>query len=177
MRGPFVVKLPEGWFTPPELELLAQCAREAPDGDLVEIGVFKGRSATVLAAERGERLLWLVDNMSVDGADTATWPSGWSINWILIDERPVGLDITEPITLLHHDADHSEDVVYTHLLDLGERVMLGGFICLHDYWGMGQAKPEYPGVATAWSRFRDDSDFTWADAGRADSLQCFRRVQ
>lgn len=168
-----MAKLPEGWFTPPELELLAQCAREAPDGDLVEIGVFKGRSATVLAAERGERLLWLVDNMSVDGADTETWPSGDGIRWRLRShEIPA-----RSIALLHHDADHTENEVYHDLMSLGHSVVTGGFICLHDYWGMGQAKPEYPGVAAAWSRFRDDSDFTWADAGRADSLQCFRRVQ
>lgn len=145
----------DGWFRNDELEFLARAAREAPEkGVIVEVGVYKGRSATVLDRVRNGRPLYLIDNFAMQTADCSDWPPESSfVHHYLCD--PTELETwCVPIALLHQDADHTFQVVWEHLEHLGPRVVVGGRIALHDY-----GDPSYPGVQKAWEMYSERHKF------------------
>jgi hypothetical protein len=172
----------DGWFSGPEAELLRKAVEAAPkDVPLVEVGVYLGRSASVLAEGQGGRWLWLYDDMSMipesmygledlelKHAYTADWPKGEKTVWRFMDPAD---DPQFPVRtgLIHQDADHSYEVVRKHLQALGPTVVPGGFIVLHDYHC-----DTYKGVRAAWCDWAGSEDFEEWD--RVDSLQVFRRT-
>lgn len=156
----------DGWYTDEELALLAKACRAAPQGILVEIGVYRGKSARTMVNNAGERTVWLVDDMSLEGADQSTWPTGEHVfhvrRWTHI--------VIEPIAVLHQDAGHDYDTVLHHLLALGPDVAPGGMVCLHDFHSL-----TYPDVQRAWEVYLSTSGSVWDDFGQAGSLQVWRR--
>lgn len=165
MPAPETEQYPSGWYTDQEKALLARAAQSAPEGVFIEIGVYRGESARVLAEHSGNRPLWLCDDLSMEGADIDLWPAGPNtIGVSHYDMLP-----QENIALLHHDAAHAKDTVLCHIQELGPHVLPGGLICLHDFWSL-----TYPGVQDAWQAWNVPGR-VWVDFGRAGTLQVFRR--
>jgi hypothetical protein len=137
----------EGWYPEPELKLLRAAAEAAPPGAFVEVGVYKGRSAQVLASY--DRELWLYDDLSLEGADTEHWPPNalWWEGLNLLEVDP-----PRSIALLHHDAAHDYATVLRHLTHFHPEIVPGGFVVLHDW-------KDYPGVATAWADFSGRQEY------------------
>jgi len=157
----------DGWFTEDEAKLLAAAANHQRFlGHFVEVGVYKGRSAAILADKwtDTDHLLYLIDNMSLDGADSSTWPAGERIIQIQNGEMP---DIGD-VALLHHDADHTFDVVRAHLQYWLPRMAQRGLIALHDF-----IKCPTSEVPQAWAEARGKSRLASKSWGQADSLQVF----
>lgn len=159
-----------GWYQLPELELLSEAAKAAVHsalGDLVEIGVYHGLSAGALARQRQERTLYLIDDLSLFGADTSAWPHGTGIEWICARSSDVA--VPDEICFLHHDADHTFAVVHADLERFGPHIPVGGMIALHDF------DSGYPGVIEAWNQFSQKGDFKYW--GASHSLQVFERIR
>lgn len=156
------IPLNEGWYQDDELELLAKAAAEAPPHPFLEIGVYKGRSASVLSRFT-ERLI-LCDNLSM-GDFRTSWPPAW---------RAVG-DVREashlsPVFgLVHQDAGHDYETVREHLCLLMPKIVPHGFLCLHDY-----KDPTYPGVEQGFFVAEHDSHTLWTPWNRVGHLQVFR---
>jgi hypothetical protein len=144
--------LNNGWYGSSDMILLDAATRSAPDGALVEVGVYRGRSAQVINDARAGRPLYLFDNCTLEGVSAYDWPRGARITHNLIDPRDIKWNL--PTALLHHDADHSQELVLSHLKWFGPWIMPGGIIVLHDYFGAG-----YPGVAEAWKAWADNEKY------------------
>jgi cephalosporin hydroxylase len=168
----------DGWFRPEEMKLLADATlaaiRSTVSGALVEIGVYKGRSAQVIDSVRlamnqheSFRELYLIDNFEMETADVTQWPKSPGTTHIFskVDRWQNG-----HIALLHQDADHGYDQVLSDLEEAGPSVVVGGMIALHDY-----EDPTYPGVKRAWEVYSENSDYSpW---GRAGHLAIFQRIK
>lgn len=161
----------DGWYSADELLLLARAVKAAPDGDIIEIGVYRGRSARVLDAHRAGRDLFLLDDLSMKGADPAYWPSGEDI-FHLTGERSSNVVFGDSIALLHHDAAHDYDTVLRDLKWYLPGLLPGGLVALHDYWSMS-----YPGVQQAWNDYVRESGTNWDDFGRSATLQVWRKCE
>lgn len=145
--------LPDGFFGPQDQILLAAAAKAAPAGALVEVGVYQGRSAHVLADHREGRNLYLFDNCEFVGVNPAEWPpAGKGIYHNYVDPRDCRWDL--PIALLHQDADHTEELVLAHLKYFAPHIVARGIIVLHDY-----DSPDYPGVKQAWCAFDQSGNY------------------
>jgi hypothetical protein len=144
--------LPDGWYGPQDQILLAAAAKAAPAGALIEVGVYQGRSAHVLADHREGRNLYLFDNCEFVGCNPTEWPSGKGIFHNFIDPRDCKWDL--PIALLHQDADHTEELVLAHLKHFAPHIVARGIIVLHDY-----DSPDYPGVRQAWLKFNSAGQY------------------
>lgn len=157
------------FYPPQQLRLLAEAAKTAeqslPDSAaFCEIGVYQGNSASVLAHYRGNHELWLIDNLSLEGASRAEWPSG---NGVV---HCASVDDAWPLTrlsLLHDDSAHTFAATLAHLQRLGQMVVVGGLIALHDF------HDDYPDVERAWLAWDRRADFEpW---GSEDRLAIFIR--
>lgn len=157
----------DGWYTQEELACLVEALKtalhETEEGGIAEVGVYRGKSARALARNAQGRRLLLFDNLSTEGADTEHWPDG---EYHLCD--PGGVEHIVPLAFLHHDADHSPDVVLLHLRLLGPLVVPGGIVALHDF----HKTPQY-GVSTAWNTWEGADEFNKFDC--RGSLACFQR--
>lgn len=159
----------DGWYTDEELALLAKACRAAPKGLIVEIGVYRGRSAAVLAENRGGRDLFLLDDLSMEGADQAQWPTGEHIFHLTgTYSCNVLFDDTDYIALLHQDAGHDYDTVLWHLKWYGPSITRGGLVALHDFHST-----TYPDVQRAWNDYAGGT--RWDGYGRAGTLQVWRK--
>lgn len=137
------MELPQGWYNDNELAALCDTAEKCGSmtGAIVEIGVYKGRSAQALAEVVPADRLVLIDNLADPGACTDAWPAG--AQWIT-GPAVASLVWTNPIALLHIDGDHSYAGVLADLYKYAPFVKLGGFVVLHDW-----AEPA-AGVSKAW---------------------------
>jgi hypothetical protein len=151
-----------GWHRREELELLWKVASLAPAGIFLEIGVYCGRSASILANFREGENLVLFDDLSASGANQSTWPS----NAVSISDRRK-LPRRE-LSLLHIDANHFEDAVLRDLR-VADQIKAGGFLALHDF----HSGSSHPGVRSAWAKYPNRSNFL--NFGAKGSLQVFRR--
>lgn len=158
-----------------ELQLLEEQARIAlvntPDSaHFIEVGVFQGGSAHRLNKVRKgtNRRLYLVDDMSLEGANREEWPQGKGIIHLDSVEQLVMIRSFEGFAVLHQDAYHTAPVLFRHLKRLGHHVVPGGIIALHDYWSQ-----TYSGVQEAWKKWPFSTEFH--SGGRAGSLQIWVR--
>lgn len=162
----------EGWYTDDELALIARVTELATgsteDGVVVEVGVYRGRSARVLDRHRNGRQLHLFDNLDMTTADTKQWPTGDGVYHHL--EDPAEAEFVKLIALFHQDADHSFQAVLDHLEWMGPHVVKGGVIVLHDF-----GDPTYPGVARAWEMYTENKDFKFVDC--AGHCAAFQRIK
>lgn len=150
----------EGWYPEPELKRLREVAEAAPPGCFVEVGVYKGRSARVLASYG--RKLYLYDNFELEGADYEHWPKGV---WRCLD--PCNTPPPPGVALLHHDAAHDHETVLRHLEHFRDSIVPGGFVVLHDWCR------KYPGVKEAWNDFSGKKEYTlWI---KEHTLRAFKK--
>ena len=158
--------LNEGWYSDEELRLLAAAAavRAQSPAAFVEIGVFKGRSATVLSPFTSH--LVLVDNLSM-GDFRDEWPAH-ELEFLTAREAASYVD---DVALLHQDASHALLPVLEHLRLFLPKVVKGGAVCLHDFHSS-----TYPGVRAAWAAATRGQKDTWNRVGLAGTLVVFERT-
>jgi len=154
----------DGWYSEPELSMLGGACKLAPDGDILEVGVFRGKSARTLAEYRGTRRLFLLDTLVCPGCDVRQWPTGDGITHAT---TPAGLIGMGTLALLHLDGDHTQAGVTRDLDTFGNLVMVGGRLAMHDFHNAAS-------VRNAWDAWEHKGKF--AHIGRAQSLVVFQRV-
>jgi predicted O-methyltransferase YrrM len=176
----------EGWLTDREGELLFRLAASCPaGGTIVEIGSWKGKSATWLAhgaADVPGVRIFAVDPHEPYLAD----PSADSLRDLRANLERLGLgeivtpvvarsaaaarSIDGPIDVLFIDGDHEEPPVTADLASWLPKVRPGGAVALHDV-----RNRRWPGVSRALSRVLWRST-TLAGVRFADSIVAMRVV-
>ena len=142
----------EGWLTEAQAERLRACAaRERPEGAVVEIGSFRGRSTVVLAraagaviaidphagsdrgpqeieaeAERGD-----ADHAAFLGNLAAAGVADRVVHVRKFSSDALG-DVAGPVSLLYVDGAHRFDPARADLAGWGGRVRPGGTMLVHD---------------------------------------------
>lgn len=154
----------EGWYQDEELLALYATASEAPPFPFLEVGVYKGRSASVLSATFFPPLI-LCDNFAL-----GNFKNLWPIHHTAYTDVREASGSVRAFGLVHHDADHSYEVVRDHLSVLMPKIVDHGFLCLHDY-----KDHSYPGVETGFFAAAHDSRTLWTPWRRAGHLQVFRK--
>lgn len=161
---------PEGWYSGAEQERLAELVQQAPAGNLVEIGVYRGKSARIIVEHAKGRLVTLIDTLVMEGADPELWPSGPGINRMIADplDWPWSRHPIRDIALFHQDAAHDYKTVLAHLKCFGYHIVPGGILVLHDYHAH-----QFPGVAMAFGDWELHREFEPLEG--VDSMAAFRR--
>lgn len=149
-----------GWLHPDHADTLCHLASVCPEGHIVELGSFKGKSTVFLATGMGaQRRMIAVDphtlplfgsrndraasDHSAHEADAGhSWPvflktlEDWGVRDRISIERAFSYDFRqafhEPIALLWIDADHSYAAVKRDIEDWVDLVMPGGYLAFHD---------------------------------------------
>lgn len=143
----------EDWYSGLQALYVGQLARQAPEGAMVEIGCWEGRSAIVLAQLIYPRVLHCVDHwqgntdedpnhasgvtarerdvlgtfkmnmVNCTGGNWVCWPRSWQ-DW--------AANWNEPIAFLHLDASHDRASVRDCLLALKPFLVDGAILCGDD---------------------------------------------
>jgi len=169
----------EGWLTPAQAARLEACAsRPRPEGAVVEIGSFRGRSTVVLARAAGE-VIAIDPHAGSDrgpqeiAADAGRGDADYEAFHANIAGLPIRHirkfsadalgDVSGPISLLYVDGAHRFGPARADLRDWGRRVPPGGTMLVHDSFSS-------IGVTLALFTVRG-----WRYVGRTGSLAEFRR--
>lgn len=154
-------------LTPPDVELaLADFASAVPaDEVIVELGVYHGHSALVMAwgAKQGNGArVWGIDPWDTEGnvygeefglASARAWARYWAkglgfanhVSLVQGFSHEVGADWSgPPVGLLFVDGDHTEEGARRDLVTWLPHLAPGAVIAVDDY-----VSPDYPGVAAA----------------------------
>ena len=145
----------EEWYDPAQAQYIADLARQAPEGAIVEIGSWEGRSAVALAQGIAPRVLHCVDTWRGNEAEGATHPSvvaaqerdvrqafdrniarltAGNVHAIQLDWRAALTQFSEPIAFVHLDAAHDYDSVADCLRALLPMLAPGAIVCGDDYY-------------------------------------------
>lgn len=170
----------ENWYTPEQAAAIGYLARHAPEGAMVEIGCWEGRSSVALAQCIAPRVLHCVDTWQGD-ADTgpvdrdvlgtfvgnmdlmtagnwehtiADWRD-WAARWF-------GGSLIQHIAFLHLDGPHDYDNVHDCLRAVLPFIVLGGIVCGDDLYSdgvyravhdvFGDTVQDYGGRMWAWRK-------------------------
>jgi len=179
----------EGWLTDGQAaRLAAAAARSRPDGAVVEIGSFRGKSAVVLATTAGsliaidphagsDRGPQEIEADEVRGdADFDAFHANLAAAGVADRVRHVRKfsddahqDVTGPLSLLYVDGAHRFGPARADLRDWGRRVAPGGVMLVHDaFSSIGVTLALL--VECAWSP-------RWRYVGRTGSLAEYERVE
>jgi hypothetical protein len=178
----------EGWLTDAQAARLAAAAsRPRPDGAVVEIGSFRGKSAVVLARAAGS-LIAIDPHAGSDrgpqeieadaqrgDADYAAFHANLAAAGVADRVRHVRKfsdaahqDVAGPLSLLYVDGAHRFGPARADLRDWGKRVAPGGVMLAHDsFSSIGVTLALL--VECFWSP-------RWRYVGRTGSLAEFTRV-
>jgi hypothetical protein len=178
----------EGWLTDGQAaRLAAAAARSRPDGAVVEIGSFRGKSAVVLASTAGS-LIAIDPHAGSDrgpqeieadatrgDADFDAFHANLAAAGVADRVRHVRKfsddahqDVTGPLSLLYGDGAHRFGPARADLRDWGRRVAPGGVMLVHDaFSSIGVTLALL--VECAWSP-------RWRYVGRTGSLAEYERV-
>ncbi len=149
-----------GWLHPDQAAMLCWCASKAPQGPLIELGSFKGKSAVFIATGMREgSTLHAVDphtlplfgsrddlagaGRSEQEADAGhSWPvfldtiEKWGLKGKVVPEREMSHDFrahwSEPASFIWIDADHTYGAVKKDIEDWADMVKPGGYLGFHD---------------------------------------------
>jgi MMP 1-O-methyltransferase len=171
-----VIDSVEGWLLPSEGAWLFQVARSLPkDGNIVEIGSFKGRSTCCLAlACRGTaRRVFGIDTFD-GGPDLPKLNSlpdfrrnlercgvAAYVKPIVEHSGTAARIWKEPIHLLFIDGSHGYEDVLADFAGFLPHVVPGGIVAFHDV-----RNENWPGVAKAWAEIKGQL----TEIGYSDSL-------
>jgi hypothetical protein len=176
----------EGWLTEAQAARLAAAAeRPRPDGAVVEIGSFRGRSTIVLARAAGAIVAIdphaggdrgpqeILPEAERGDADYAAFHANLAAAGVTDRVRHVRLPSAEahaavdgPLSLLYVDGAHRFGPARADLVDWGARVAPGGTMLVHDaFSSIGVT------LALLTSVLRG-----WRYAGRTGSLAEYRRA-
>lgn len=175
-----------GYFDPDEIEALYKYACEVPaDGVIVEIGVYCGRSSSVLlqAAQASGALVELIDPWVWMGDDAKALfyktvlrdfarTTRFNVHEMSSQDAAERLSISA-IGLLHIDGDHQEDGVRHDCENWLPRLKSGGVACFHDYARKGADGVEevFPGIRAAVDQYTAG----WEDLGVVNTLAMRRK--
>ena len=133
-------------------------------GDLFEIGVWRGRSASVLASYcRPDETLYLcdlqVDAQSMRATFDGIGTSGRKIVAVSApsNELPARLDLRgmhQTVRWLHIDGEHTGAVVYSELELANQLVRTDGLVVVDDFFS-----PRYPANTTEAVRYLEKNPF------------------
>lgn len=172
-----------GWFTEGAIvtwdALLAFQSERTQQGDLLEIGVLKGKSAAMLAVHAApEEAVVLIDPALRQEAIDLVASAHPSHNLLLLRARSqdvVGLEELASrrgrCRWLHIDGEHSGRAVRNDLAIAADLVAPDGIICLDDFFA-----PAYPQITEAAFRFLDHrkAEFQLFLAGFRKAYICAR---
>jgi predicted O-methyltransferase YrrM len=145
----------EGWMTDAQARRLWDRAEAVgPDGRIVEIGSFRGRSAIVIAkaAAPGVEVIAIDPHGGNDRgpqeikADAVTGEADHErfhanlqaagvnerIRHVRMPSQDVGREVADPIEMLYIDGAHRYGPARDDIRDWGERVEIGGTMLIHD---------------------------------------------
>jgi Methyltransferase domain len=176
----------EGWLTAAQAaRLAAAAARPRPDGAVVEIGSFRGRSTIVLARAAGAVVAIdphaggdrgpqeIAPEASRGDADHAAFHANLAAAGVADRVRHVRRpsadahgDVEGPLSLLYVDGAHRFGPARADLVGWGGRVAPGGTMLVHDaFSSIGVTLALFSSVLRGW-RY----------AGRTGSLAEYRRA-
>ena len=166
----------ENWFDVPSQVHLANLARLAPEGQIIEIGSWEGRSTCALANAVHPRIVHAVDTwagspgeISADLAAQRDVYATWQANVAELTQGNVVAHrmgwreylptVTEPVAFAFIDAEHTYREVHDNITALLPLMVSGGIICGDDvhHPPIQQALTELFGAAnvnvkaTVWS--------------------------
>lgn len=135
-----------GLISKDEVQFLMECAKLAPSGPVVDLGTFRGRSATALCGTVGHHRVITIDNwiMQHHGPNMETWARkelkklGFTPRFVtgLSWKVPSGID---QLAMIFIDTDH-RDVVLRWELDAWLPLLVPkGIVAMHDY-----GSPKWP---------------------------------
>lgn len=148
----------EDWYDGDQALFVGYLAQRAPEGLMVEIGCWEGRSTAVLAQAIAPRVLHCVDTWRGNEAEGDDHPSVIAArardvlgafvcnmeritggNWThhVRDWRDWITGVTEPIAFVHIDAAHDYASVADCLTALLPLLAPGAILCGDDYYGDG----------------------------------------
>jgi predicted O-methyltransferase YrrM len=179
-----------GWLHPDQAAMVCHLARLCPDGPIVEIGSFKGKSTVFIARAMKKTntltaidphlLTYAGDERDLDGRyrnEVTSWDDFQRTlhEWKLQDTVDVIRDYSHevvkrwdaPIAFLWIDGDHREESVSRDIADWIDRVAPGGFAGFHDTHP-GHAGHGGPRKALEKAGFLADHGFeTWLELRNA----------
>jgi hypothetical protein len=156
-----------GWFGAHSYALwrsLLDFQAESVHGNLFEIGVWRGRSASVLASYcRDDETLYLcdiqVDEPSLSTAFEGVGAKGRNIVTIAApsSELPRRLDLRtmhQTVRWMHIDGEHTGSAVYSELELANQIVRTDGLVVIDDFFS-----PRYPANTTEAVRYLEKNPF------------------
>lgn len=160
-----------GWYSTDELRALTIGVKAAKDsaGNLVEVGVARGRSANAILQtmekEGIDATLFLIDDLSLKIEclpEIANHPRTVSSAALSAAEPP--------FRFIHLDSDHTAATTLYELTTLCRHLSPGGVLAFHDW-----DRPAYPGVRQAWEAFVSCNP-GWTDLGGSGCTKLWRKV-
>lgn len=146
----------ETWYSDAQCEKVAEIARTAPEGCIVEIGSWEGFSSAKIANAVAPRILYCIDHWLGNIEEDENHPSVQAArerdvfatfmqnmrdltngNVIPIKMRwqdawPIFF-VYEPIAFIHIDAAHDYDSVYNTIAAIWPQLVSGGIMCGDDF--------------------------------------------
>lgn len=165
-----------------EAQLLFECVSQVPvNGLVIEVGAQLGRSSVLIAQMAHEIGFYSVhiDPHIEQEEIAASWVKNmkaalprdhrFAALYMRTDQATWIINALGPVDVAYIDGDHEYPGVMTDLRIVAERVMVGGFLCCHDY-----GRESLPGVWKAVNEYMQSGK--WEQIRVAGTMGAWRRV-